>query len=109
MSIYRTAAENNRSHRGQPPNSIRPHTGGFGDTIWQGQGESVGSIETILTTNLTDECKITSGNKDPNYLVNILALYRVYFQSPFTLPPVVFLSSWWNGTQSTLSSIETVN
>ena len=76
--------------------------------FWQGQGESVGSIETILTTNLTDECKITSGNKDPNYLVNILALYRVYFQSPFTLPPVVFLSSWWNGTQSTLSSIETV-
>ena len=35
--------------------------------------------------------------------------FRVYFQSPFSAPPVVFLSSWWNGTQSTLGSIETVS
>jgi len=189
--------------------------------FWRGQGASVGSIETILTTNLNDECKITSGNQASNYWVNILAIdptvtsigtlgvnagvqpkmqagqvsinfadhlksndpvvllapqwtavvgyteylvgsaasevstysqnmapggayaieylaadrgassfqdltttftqietgtynktgsgtYRVYFQSPFTVPPVVFLSSWWNGTQSTLGSIETV-
>jgi len=34
--------------------------------------------------------------------------YRIYFQSPFSAPPVVFLSSWWNGTQSVLGSIETV-
>lgn len=189
--------------------------------FWRGQGESVGSIETVLTTNLTDECKITSGNEASNYWVNVLAIdptltsigtlginagvqaklqagqvtinfadplksndpvallapqwtatvgfteglvasaaseistysknmapggtyaieylaadrgassfqdssttftqietgtynktgsgsYRVYFQSPFTVPPVIFLSSWWNGTQGTLSSIETV-
>jgi hypothetical protein len=189
--------------------------------FWRGQGESVGSIETVLTTNLTDECKITSGNEASNYWVNILAIeptltsigtlginagvqakmkagqvtvnfadplksndpvvllapqwtatvgyteslvasaaseistysqnmapggayaieylaadrgassfqdstttftqvetgtcnktgsgsYRVYFQSPFTQPPVVFLSSWWNGTQGALGSIETL-
>ena len=189
--------------------------------FWRGQGESVESIETVLTTNLTDECKITSGNEATNYWVNILAIeptltsigtlgvnagvqakmktgqvtvnfadplksndpvvllapqwtatvgyteslvasaaseistysqnmapggayaieylaadrgassfqdstttftqvetgtcnktgsgsYRVYFQSPFTQPPVVFLSSWWNGTQGTLGSIETL-
>ena len=35
-------------------------------------------------------------------------IYRVYFQSPFSAPPVVFLSSWWNGTQGKLSSIETL-
>jgi hypothetical protein len=35
-------------------------------------------------------------------------IYRVYFQSPFSAPPVVFLSSWWNGTQGNLSSIETL-
>jgi len=35
-------------------------------------------------------------------------MYRIYFQSPFSAPPVVFLSPWWNGTQSTVSSIETV-
>lgn len=35
-------------------------------------------------------------------------MYRIYFQSPFSAPPVVFLSPWWNGTQSTISSIETV-
>jgi len=34
--------------------------------------------------------------------------YRVYFQSPFSAPPIVFLSSWWNGTQGDLSSIETL-
>ena len=189
--------------------------------FWQGQGGPVGSIETVLTTNLTDECKITSGNKAPNYWANILAIeptvtsigtlgvnagvqakmqagqvtinfadplksndpvvllapqwtatvgyteclvasaaseistysqnmapggaydieylaadrgasafqdsttsftqietgtynktgsgsYRVYFQSPFTVAPVVFLSPWWNGTQGTLGSIETI-
>lgn len=35
-------------------------------------------------------------------------IYRVYFQSPFSAPPVVFLSSWWNGTQGNLGSIETL-
>lgn len=35
-------------------------------------------------------------------------IYRVYFQSPFSAPPVVFLSSWWNGTQGNLGSIETI-
>ena len=35
-------------------------------------------------------------------------IYRVYFQSPFSAPPVVFLSSWWNGTQGDLRSIETL-
>ena len=35
-------------------------------------------------------------------------IYRVYFQSPFSLPPVVFLSPWWNGTQGNLGSIETI-
>ena len=35
-------------------------------------------------------------------------LYRVYFQSFFSAPPVVFLSSWWNGTQGNLGSIETL-
>ena len=35
-------------------------------------------------------------------------MYRVYFQSPFSAPPVVFLSSWWNGTQGNLGSIETL-
>lgn len=35
-------------------------------------------------------------------------IYRVYFQSPFSAPPVVFLSSWWNGTQGKLGSIETL-
>jgi hypothetical protein len=34
--------------------------------------------------------------------------YRIYFQSPFSVPPVVFLTPWWDGTQSILSSIETV-
>jgi hypothetical protein len=35
-------------------------------------------------------------------------MYRIYFESPFVQPPMVFLSPWWNGTQSTVSSIETV-
>ena len=35
-------------------------------------------------------------------------IYRVYFQSPFTTAPIVFLSPWWNGTQGTLGSIETL-
>ncbi len=35
-------------------------------------------------------------------------IYRGYFQSPFSSPPVVFLSSWWNGTQGNLGSIETL-
>lgn len=35
-------------------------------------------------------------------------IYRVYFQSPFSAAPIVFLSPWWNGTQGTLGSIETL-
>ncbi len=35
-------------------------------------------------------------------------IYRVYFQSPFSAPPVVFMSPWWNGSQGTLGSIETI-
>lgn len=34
--------------------------------------------------------------------------YRVYFESLFSAPPVVFLSPWWNGTQGNLGSIETL-
>ena len=34
--------------------------------------------------------------------------YRVYFQSPFSAAPIVFLSPWWNGTQGNLGSIETI-
>jgi hypothetical protein len=35
-------------------------------------------------------------------------IYRVYFQSRFSVPPIVFLSPWWNGTQGNLGSIETL-
>jgi hypothetical protein len=200
--------------------------------FWQGEGKSVGSVETVLTPITADACKISSGNQASNYWVNVLAIdptetelgilgidagvhakmqagqttvnfadplksndpvvllapqwtspvgyteclvasaaseistysqnmapggaysieylaadrgassfqvsngsaistgrdsttgltqietgtdnktgsgiYRVYFQSPFSKPPVVFLSSWWNGTQGNLGSIETL-
>ena len=45
---------------------------------------------------------------DPERITRGSGSYRIYFQSPFSAPPVVFLSSWWNGTQSVLGSIETV-
>jgi len=35
-------------------------------------------------------------------------IYRVYFQSDFIKPPVVFLSPWWNEVQGGLGSIETI-
>ena len=189
--------------------------------FWQGQGASVGAIETVLTPVTSNGCKISSGNQASNYWVNVLVIdpkeqligtlginagvqaknvagqttinfadplksndpvallapqwtssvsnteclvtsaaseittysqnmapggaysieylaadrgagsfqdpttnftqvesgtynktgsgiYRVYFQSPFVKPPVVFLSPWWNQTQPTLGWIETV-
>jgi len=189
--------------------------------FWSGQGEPVGSIETVLTPVTANACKISASNQASNYWVNVLAIdpkdtligvlgiqagvqakmksgqttinffdplksndpvvllapqwsstvgytedlvasaaseistysenmapggaysieylaadrgassfqdpstgytqietgtynktgsgsYRVYFESPFIKPPVVFLSPWWNGTQKTLGSIETV-
>jgi hypothetical protein len=189
--------------------------------FWKGAAGSVGLIETVLNPVTTEACKITSGNQDSNYWVNVLAIeqtetsigtlginagvhakmqaglttinfadplksndpvvllapqwtapvayteclvgsaaseittysrnmapggaysieylaadrgassfqdsttdftqfetgtynktgsgiYRIYFQSPFSLPPVIFLSPWWNGTQGDLGYIETV-
>jgi hypothetical protein len=197
--------------------------------FWKGEGKSVGSVETVLSPVTTSACKITSGNQDSNYWVNVLAIgpgdngpavsvgersvgklgtnsgvhektgaglttinfaaplksndpvvllapqwtapvgyteclvssaaseissysknsatggaysidylaadrgassfqdstdftqietgtynktgkgtCRAYFQSPFSKPPVVFLSPWWNGTQGVLGTIETV-
>ena len=189
--------------------------------FWKGAGEPVGSIETVLTNVIPDECQIAAANQAPNYFVNVLAIdpkdtsigvlginagvqpklkagqttinfteplksndpvvlltpqwtapvgytedlvasaaseistysqnmapggaysieylaadrgassfsdpstgytqfetgtynktgsgsYRVYFQSPFSAPPIVFLSPWWNGIQSKLGSIETL-
>ena len=190
-------------------------------SYWKGQGTPVGSVETVLSPVTANGCKISAGNQDSNYFVNVLAIdpkdtvigtlgiqagvhakmvagqtainfadplksndpvallapqwtspvgfteymvasaaseittysqnmatggayaieylaadrgassfqdpftgftqmetgtynktgsqiYRIYFQSPFSAPPIVFLSPWWNGTQSTLSSIETL-
>ena|ERR1041384_8203537 len=42
--------------------------------FWKGEGASVGSIETVLTSTTNADCKITSGNQASNYWVNVLAI-----------------------------------
>jgi hypothetical protein len=101
---------------------------------WTGQ---VGGVE-FLYADAASEITIFSNNAAPDFYVDYFAadrgatvfddpgssytlaengtynklgvgLYRVYFEAPFSSPPVVFLSPWWDGSPGALGYVETLS
>jgi hypothetical protein len=101
-------------------------------SFWKGSAQSVGYIDT-LDDSAASECSVMSSNQAAtNYFTNFVAMdpgitatdnkqtlqngianklgqtQRVYFTQPFSSPPIVMLSPWWNDANAQVGSIETL-